>query len=107
MKKHIFLSSLLTAALLTSGGVALAANQAQETIYGSQLMTQQERNVYRAKLQAAASQQERNAIRAEHHKLMQERAREQNMTLPDMPAQQQGMGKGMGGGKGQGMGSGR
>ena len=57
----------------------------QEQIYGSQLMTPQERAEHRAKMRAAKTQQERDAIRLEHHKKMQERAKEKGITLPDTP----------------------
>lgn len=84
---------------------ALAADQ-QERIYGSQLMTQQERIEYRAKIRAAKTVQEREQIRIEHHNRMQERAKEQGKMLPDNPPER---GKGMspGNGMGQGVGRGR
>jgi hypothetical protein len=55
----------------------------QETIYGSQLMTDQERTEYREKIRTAASEDEREVIRRQHHQLMQERARTQGITLPE------------------------
>lgn len=73
--------------------------QTQEQIYGSQLMTQQERNEYRNRMGAATSQEERERVRAEHHTRMQERAKQRGVTLPDQPPQ-----RGMGGGMGPGMG---
>lgn len=80
----------------------------QEQIYGSQLMTQQERTAYRAKMRAAKTQEERERIRAEHHEQMKMRAKEKGVTLPDMPpAMGGGMGPGGGGmGPGGGMGGG-
>ena len=78
--------------------------QSQERIYGSQLMTPQERLEYRNRMRNAPSQAERERIRAEHHHEMQERARERGMTLPDMPpAAGQGGGVAPGGGMGGGM----
>src|SRR5581483_6197101 len=77
----------------------------KETIYGHQLMTDAERTEYRAKMRALKTPEERQALRAEHHKLMQERAKERGVTLPDMPPQQ-GMGQGMHQGMHQGMGQG-
>ena len=78
-------------------------------IYGSQLMTPQERTEFRAKMRAAKTPEERTQLRAEHHKAMQARAKEKGMTLPDAPAMG---GPGMGGGPGmmqpgQGMGAGQ
>ena len=63
--------SALATTLSLSTGFALAADQApaqektKTQVYGSQLMTQQERT--------------------EHHARMQERAKEQGFTLPDEP----------------------
>lgn len=69
--------------------------QNSEVIYGSQLMTQQERIEHRNKIRAAKTQMERDQIRAEHHAKMQERAKQRGITLPDMPPAG-GMGGGMG-----------
>ncbi len=82
--------------------------QKQEVIYGSQLMTNQERVEFRAKMRNANTAQEREQLRLEHHKAMQERAKAQGKTLPDMPpAMGGGMGPGGGGmGPGSGMGPG-
>lgn len=77
--------------------------QAKEQIYGSQLMTQQERDAYRAKMRSAKTQAERDQIRAEHHAAMQERAKEKGVTLPDQPrGPRQGQGAGPGKGPGPG-----
>jgi hypothetical protein len=75
-----------------------------DRIYGSELMTAQERTEYQARMRAAKTEQEREAIRLEHHNQMQERAKAQGKTLPDMPPA--GMGPGMGPGGGKGMGPG-
>ncbi|MHB0985771.1 MAG: hypothetical protein ACYC05_09300 [Sulfuricella sp.] len=76
----------------------------QEQIYGSQLMTPEERTAYRARMRAAKTQEEREKIRAEHHEQMKVRAKEKGVTLPDMPPA---MGGGMGpGGGGMGPGGG-
>lgn len=98
----------LIAALLLSGS-AIAAAPAPETIFGSQLMTEQERTVYRARMWAAESEEARAAIRAEHHEQMRARAQAQGLSLPDVPpAAGAGMGRGMGpaAGPGRGMGPG-
>ena len=79
-----------------------APAQSKEVIYGSQLMTAQERVEFRNKLRAAKTAEEREQIRLEHHKAMRERAQAQGKTLPDMPpAVGGGMGPG-GGGMGPG-----
>ena len=82
---------------------------AAEQVYGSQLMTQQERQEHRIKMQSLKTKQEREHYRMEHHKKMQERAKQQGVTLPDMPKSPGGVrgdGTGAGGGFGAGGGSG-
>jgi uncharacterized membrane protein YgcG len=112
MKREASVLSALVIALLLSAGFALAADpepakemvqtQTQEQIYGSQLMTQQERREYRVKMRAAKTAEEREQIRNEHHEQMKVRAKTRGVTLPDEPpAQGGGMGPG-GGGMGQG-----
>lgn len=81
-----------------------------EQIYGSQLMTRQERIEHRNQLRAAKTLEERERIRAEHHTRMQERARERGVSLPDAPptggsksiVPSPGSGMGPGGGMGYG-----
>lgn len=102
------------AVLILFPGVSFAADegqavqqvQSQQRIYGSQMMTPQERAEYRAKMRSMKTREEREAFRLEHHKKMQERAKERGMQLPDMPPAGGGMGRGMGGGMGGGMGPG-
>ena len=99
--KYLLLASVLI--LIAPAYTAFAADE----VYGSQLMTEQERNAYRTKMQSMKTEQERQQLRMEHHKQMQERAKAQGVTLPDMPPNQgmhQGMGQGMGQGMHQGMG---
>lgn len=118
MKRPLMVSALATALSLPTG-FALAADpepapaKAQtpksEPIYGSQLMTQQERAEYRAKMSAAKTVGEQEQIRKEHHEQMKERAQARGVTLPDEPpARGGGMGPGGGGmgpgGGGMGMG---
>lgn len=112
--------TLLLTGLLTAPGFAMAADQAvdqqrlrtqeqeriQEQIYGSQMMTEQERNQYRARMRAATSAEEQEQIRNEHHERMRERAATQGITLPDAPPPRGGGGMGPGGG-GMGSGGGR
>ncbi len=99
--------TLMTAAALAVLSIGSAIAQDSPQIYGSQLMTRQERIEYRNQMRTMKTQEERNAFRLEHHKKMQERAKEKGMTLPDNPpAAGGGMGPGMGGGMGPGMGGG-
>lgn len=81
-------------------------DQDREMIFGSQLMSEQERATYRKQLMAAKSEEERNQIRAQHHERMLARAKEQGVILPEEPAMQGGKGMGMGTGMGGGMGGG-
>ena len=94
---------LLTAALLV-GGTALAAD---DFVYGRQLMTQQELAEHRAKMRSFTTEAERDQYRLEHHQRMQERAKEQGVTLPEAAGQGPHPGGGMGYGDGKGMGMGR
>ena len=120
MLKPSIAVSVLAGALAVSSGPLLAADQVrdraqdqtqaqdQERIYGSQLMTQEERNEYRTKMRAAKTAEERERIRNEHHEQMKQRAMERGMTLPDMPPAGGGMGPGGGmGGGGMRQGGGR
>lgn len=98
--------ALGTAALpAPAGAQEQAQTQAQETIFGSQLMTAEERAAYRQRILAAKTEEERERIRSEHHARMLERAKEQGVTLPEEPPAG-GMHRGMGGGMGPGMGGG-
>lgn len=74
----------------------------QDRIFGSELMTEQERNEHRNRLRTMKTEQERDAYRLEHHQRMQERARALGAKLPDEPLRRQGMGgAGAGAGKGR------
>lgn len=78
-------------------------------VFGSQLMTPEERQQYRDRMRSAKTAEEREQIRREHHAEMQVRAKERGVTLPDEPPMMgsgRGMGPGMGQGMGRGMGSG-
>lgn len=102
--------SLLLAGASTSL-LAQDQTQLQDPVYGSQLLTRQERAQYQTKMRSLKTEQEREAFRLEHHKEMQERAKAQGVTLPETPPNPRpgmgpGMGPGMMGGPGGGMGPG-
>ena len=85
----------------------LQVSNSGDTVYGWQLMTEQERIEHRNKMRGMKTKEERETYRSEHHMRMQERAKERGVTLPGQP---QPRGKGMresGGGKGKGSGGGR
>lgn len=97
---------IATAAVLVLLSVGSTSTFARDDppAYGAQLMTQQERLDYRNRMQALKTQEEREIFRLEHHKKMQERAKERGVALPEAPpARGAGMGPGMGG-MGPGMG---
>lgn len=100
MRNHSSVLRLLVLAgaisLSSAPGLAGAQTPQREQIYGSQLMTLQERNEYRDRLRNARSAEERERIRAEHHERMQARARERGVTLPDQPPAGRGYGTGPG-----------
>jgi len=113
MKRETLVVYALVIALSLFAGFALAAEQEtaqtqqEEQIYGSQLMTQEERAEYQAKMRAAKTAEEREQIRNEHHERMKERAKERGVTLPDEPSDRGCGGMGSGGGMGPGGGMGR
>lgn len=80
-----------------------AQTKDQERIYGSELMTEKERNEYRQRMRSAKTEQEREKIRTEHHNRMLARAKERGVKIPDEPPVK---GGGMGPGRGMGPGAG-
>lgn len=105
--KHRTYITLLTAIsvlmLMQVSPVAIS----EDTMYGYQLMTEQERAEHRATMRSFNTEAEREAYRRQHHEMMQERAKAQGVTLPDEPMPRgqgrgMGMGQGSGGGEGQG-----
>ena len=135
--KKLFVVSALMSALLVTSGLSYAEDKKrdqdrtqlqedqdltqdryqdrdqdrdQEQIYGSQLMTEEERMQYQAQMRNAATEAEREQIRYEHHERMVTRATERGVSIPDeMPPRghKMGTGKGMGsGGMGAGAGKG-
>lgn len=96
----IALSAMALGLLVSSGTFA-----AEPPVYGSQLMTRQERIEHRNKLRAAKTAEEREQIRLQHHDQMQLRAKEKGVTLPDTPPPQ-GSGQGRRMGPAGGMGPG-
>lgn len=133
MRKNMaVLVSAFACALLLSGGFAVAADQTRDKdqlhtqdkdkiqdqdrdrtrlqddqIYGKQLMTQQELNQYRAKVQAAKTKQERSRIESQHRAEMQSRAKSRGVSMPDDTPGGKGMAPGGGGAPGSGGSGGR
>jgi hypothetical protein len=117
MSKQLLIASAVAGVLTMGSYPALPAQPSagapteqagqQQPIYGSQLMTPAERAEYRAKMASLKTQEEREALRLEHHKQMQERAKQMGVTLPEVPSAGGGMvGPGAGGMMGPGAGGG-
>jgi len=108
MIKYSLIIAGIAASLLMSAHVSIAAESNQ--VYGSQLMTKQERVEFHARLRNASSNAERERIRNEHHKKMQKRAEKKGLKIPDKPPTPgggMGAGKGSADGNGPGRGKGR
>ncbi|GGD02793.1 hypothetical protein [Halopseudomonas salina] len=105
--KKLTLALAFGTVLLSGAALAQSTGDSNEPIYGSQIMTDQERIEHRGLMRDAPTQQDRERIRTEHHELMRERARERGITLPDTPPARGGMGQGMGQGTGMGQGMGQ
>ncbi len=106
-----YLKSILLASAITLLAPSLTV-YAKDQVYGWELMTEQERAEHRTKMQSMKTMEERDRYMMEHHKKMQERAKQRGVSLPDHPhPQNKGMGnkcggrEGMGKGMGEGMGN--
>ena len=116
MNKITFTLLAITAIFLfpvntvTASDQEINENDTKQQVYGSELMSIEELATHRAKIRSLNSELELQAYRNEHHKLMQARATEKGVTLPEMPMMQGG-GKGRGqmhmDGNGSGLGLGR
>jgi hypothetical protein len=110
MVQKSLLGLVVVGLLAIPGGVVAAdevvapkvQKQVKEQVYGSQLMTRQERLEHRNKLRGAKTVEAREQIRKEHHEKMQQRAKERGVTLPDMPQMPRGGAMGPAGGMGSG-----
>lgn len=96
--------AIVLSSLLMFSGLTIMTVKAEEQVYGWQLMTEQERIAHQEKMRTLKTAEEKERYRMEHHKMMQERAKERGVTLPEMPGPQ---GKGMGPGPGAGPGPGK
>ena len=86
ISKAVVSTVIASACALFSLGVhAQDPTRDQVRIYGSQLMTQPEMSAYQNKMRTLKTSKEKEAYRLEHHALMQQRAIEKGMTLPESP----------------------
>ncbi|MHB1591034.1 MAG: hypothetical protein ACYCTW_05825 [Sulfuricella sp.] len=65
------------------------------SIFGPQLMTEEERAAYRAKIRSAKTKEAFEKIRTEHHEEMQARAKENGVIPPETPPSKEGGGGGI------------
>ena len=79
---------------------------AEDQVYGWQMMSEQERQEHRTKIQNMKTEKERNQYRLEHHKKMEQRAKEQGKTIQNMPQNRNNMMEERGGMGGSSMGGG-
>lgn len=102
MYKSRWILCAMTVTWLSGTGITQAAEPTMSrqrvqlppvgSIYGSQLMSEQERAEHRTKMQSAQSTEEQAQIRQEHHEQMKLRAASRGVTLPEEPpARCQGM----------------
>ena len=71
------------AATPTATQAARLIDRDGKPIYGAELMTEQELGGYRLLMHFTKTLEERDALRAEHRKSMERRARERGVTLTD------------------------
>ena len=111
MKRNAFSAAIAAALVLGLAYNAPASaqdtpsnkTQQRQTIYGYQMMTDEERNEYREKMRSTKTAQERQTLRDEHRATMEARMKERGIE----PGQMRGRGAGpMGPGTGQGRGVG-
>ena len=98
MNTSIKLSSFIVGLLIS---FTPAISHAEQTVYGWELMSEQERIQHRETMRSFQTEQEREAYRHEHHQRMVKRARERGIELPDAPRPMGGPGEGMGMGGGR------
>lgn len=96
----------LLALLTVFTGPVYASDQAKiqnsaQQVYGSQLMSAEERLQYHQQLRVLQTEQEKEQFRIQHHHKMQERAKALGKTLPEQP-REGGYGYGYGDGAKQG-----
>ena len=78
-------TAFMVATLFLSPAFAQTNPNNDQSIYGSPMMTPQERDEYRRKMSEAQTAEARERLRQEHHSKMTERAKERGIILPDEP----------------------
>jgi len=82
MNKGVWLV-LLAAGFTTIPSIAVAEQQTLGSFFGPQLLTEEEQAAYRAGIRNAKTPQEVEAVRDGHYRLMQARAKEKGVALPE------------------------
>ncbi len=85
MHRNTMMIAIGLLTLVATSGVSAQSQPVDPPIFGSRLMTTEERDLYRERMRAAQTAEERDRIRLEHHQSMRERARAQGIALPDEP----------------------
>ena len=100
---NVYLKSLLFI-LTLSMNLPSTSVFAEEQVYGWQMMSEQQRQGHRTKMQNMNTEEERNRYRLENRKMMEQRAKRQGKYLSDMPRNRNNMmdGDGSCGGMGSG-----
>ena len=83
MDKKIYSKSVIAALVLVMSSVAFADDD--DTIYGWEIMSKQERIEHREKMRSLKTEQERELYRKAHHEEMKKRAEKMGIELPDEP----------------------
>jgi len=97
MSTSRFVSAVTLACSVVTGTVAIAAEEnptagqvsapQQPQVRGRDLMAPAERAEHRKRMRSMKTEEERRAYQQQHHEKMQQRAKEQGLTLPDQPLQ--------------------
>ena len=102
LKKITYLFAATACLITILSGVAYAQED-EQTVYGWQLMTEQERTEFRGQMRNMKTEEERQAFRYDHHERMEERAKKMGVKLSDEPGEyRKGMRKGPKDGYGMG-----
>ena len=103
MKHNMSLINIFVVVVLL---MPMQNSYSQEKVYGWEMMSAQERIQHQETLRKLKTAEEKERYRIEHHKRMEERAKEKGVSLPDMPMNQRQNNSPMPGGQGMGSGSG-
>jgi len=112
MKKILLMILFGSAINMLAMDMAAAEDNQSHSVYGWEMMTAQERQEHRNKMQSFKTEKEREAYRLEHHKHMDALAKERGIDLKGGPSEMMrrhapAAGPGADGGHNPGMGRGK